>query len=298
MEIVRLAPHVSNEVKQWFQYRAIRLALSVAAVVMVTALVSSIFYAQSYSYLVEFAPVDRDSCSCTCWDGVFKGSYGRGGYKQIYFNMDLDTTVLLGWTIVYSVLAYILADTFLRLLWNGKMRWDRGLVVVSGLHGNFYGYFAIFNYINDHMYHLFWSQLFYTFTELVVGVCAYQLMKVPIDAPPAGAGLRATKPSHNVPERSLMWIMLVISVIHIIRGSLDQFVVNILLGHGQLHMVLRDILFLFGDFVVLFWCSWSLWQVHRRAGTEGLLFKKHAPFAVVVIVASLVGLHFLPTIGL
>eukprot|EP00698_Gefionella_okellyi_P016668 TRINITY_DN4781_c0_g1_i3.p2 TRINITY_DN4781_c0_g1~~TRINITY_DN4781_c0_g1_i3.p2 ORF type:complete len:124 (+),score=29.56 TRINITY_DN4781_c0_g1_i3:643-1014(+) len=123
-------------------------------------------------------------------------------------------------------------------------------------------------------------------------------MKVPIDAPPAGAGLRATKPSHNVPERSLMWIMLVISVIHIIRGSLDQFVVNILLGHGQLHMVLRDILFLFGDFVVLFWCSWSLWQVHRRAGTEGLLFKKHAPFAVVVIVASLVGLHFLPTIGL
>ncbi|CAF3617896.1 unnamed protein product, partial [Rotaria sp. Silwood2] len=39
--------------------------------------------------------VDKNSCTCDCWDGFFRGKYGRGGYKIFYFNYEKQIIILL-----------------------------------------------------------------------------------------------------------------------------------------------------------------------------------------------------------
>ena len=50
--------------------------------------------------------VDKQSCTCSCWDTAFKGSYesGVGRYKHFYFNTNYNTAVI--WTLtVLSIVA-------------------------------------------------------------------------------------------------------------------------------------------------------------------------------------------------
>ena len=51
-------------------------------------------------------PINKDLCSCSCWDTVFKGGYetGVGSYKHFYFNSNRNTVKI--WTLtVFSVIA-------------------------------------------------------------------------------------------------------------------------------------------------------------------------------------------------
>ncbi|UYV81959.1 hypothetical protein LAZ67_21000229 [Cordylochernes scorpioides] len=52
--------------------------------------------------------VDRDSCSCSCWDTGFKGIYETGisSYKHVYFNLTPNTFKIWAITVVWVVVLY------------------------------------------------------------------------------------------------------------------------------------------------------------------------------------------------
>ncbi len=55
--------------------------------------------------------VDRNTCSCSCWDGLFKGPYGTGALNM-YFNLEMDTLYMFGWiylamSLLHSLITYV-----------------------------------------------------------------------------------------------------------------------------------------------------------------------------------------------
>ena len=58
----------------------------------------------------------RKTCTCDCWDGRFKGPYGRGHYKSIFFNMEEETGFIMTNVIVFFSLGEAALWRFLKLL--------------------------------------------------------------------------------------------------------------------------------------------------------------------------------------
>lgn len=55
--------------------------------------------------------VDRNTCSCSCWDGLFKGPYPTGALNM-YFNFEIDTFYMFGWiylamSLLHSLITYV-----------------------------------------------------------------------------------------------------------------------------------------------------------------------------------------------
>ena len=114
-------------------------------------------------------PVDRQKCTCDCWDGFFRGLHARGGYKSFYFNYEKQTIVLLSILLFYSEL---LRKLLVRMI---IQRHFRLLVLIPSIYSNFYGIWSFINYINDHDYNrMLRSQGFFSATELVATYIFYQ----------------------------------------------------------------------------------------------------------------------------
>ena len=136
-----------------------------------------------YHIMNLIRPVDRATCRCDCWDGFFRGTYGRGGYKTFYFNYEKQMIIILGLLLFYSEL---LRKCLLQIF-----NYDPRLfpLFVPSIYSNFYGIWSIINYLNDHDYdRMLKSQLFFSFTELTAsylflqGVCRKKISSWNINA--------------------------------------------------------------------------------------------------------------------
>ena len=125
-------------------------------------------------------PVDRDRCTCDCWDGFYRGTHSRGGYKSFYFNYEKQTIVLLGILLFYSEL---LRKLLVQMVIKQHFRL---VLLIPSIYSNFYGIWSFINYINDHDYkRMLRSQGFFSTTELVATYIFYQslLIKHPAKVP-------------------------------------------------------------------------------------------------------------------
>jgi len=70
--------------KQWWVKQATTFAFSLAAVGIIVLLSSGTFAFTLFKSFDKLPTVqiDRESCTCDCWDGLFKGTWSRGGYRN------------------------------------------------------------------------------------------------------------------------------------------------------------------------------------------------------------------------
>jgi len=176
--------------------------------------------------------VNRDHCSNSCWDTVFKGGYetGAGTYKHIYFNATIQTWLIWFFTLVSVVSLYEAAKYVASLALNYQLRWRMGLLFLTSVYPHYYSWWCYFNYFNDDYYPQFIHQTIFTITELLCSLMVLQLCDKGIQASPG----------------KLMFVVTV-AASHVAVSGWDQFVSNVLLQEGFMHQVLRDIGFMVPD---------------------------------------------------
>ncbi|KAK7789291.1 hypothetical protein R5R35_006928 [Gryllus longicercus] len=170
--------------------------------------------------------VDRNFCTCSCWDTVFKGPYESGvaSYKHFYFNATRNSMKIWIWTVMCIIALYESIRHLVTLALQFNLRYSMLLLFLSVFYSHYYSWWAYVNYWNDDFYHQWNHQLFYTVTELASTVLVVQL---------------ADK-RNPVTLRKAIGIA-GIGMMHVIGSSWDNFVSNVIHGKGYTHQVARDL---------------------------------------------------------
>jgi len=176
--------------------------------------------------------INRKTCSCSCWDTVFKGTYESGisGYKHLYFNATPQAAKMWILTVTFIIAAYESMKYLLQLFCRKELRYSMFLLFASVVYSHYYSFWAYINYYNDDFYSQFYHQLFFSVTELCSTAVVLQLANSNTD----------------VTSNKLL-VILNIALLHVLIAGWDQFVTNVIKGEGQLHQVLRDLLFMIPD---------------------------------------------------
>jgi len=221
--------------------------------------------------------VDVESCTCSCWDGKFKGCYPRHShygreYRHIYFNLTQGSQQLFSISLVFFVLLTLAIKQLIVLILTKRKYVSLPLVVavVATAYPNFYGYWMFFNYINDGIVHLWATQLFFSLTEIINSTCLFVALDLSISKP-------------YVIELALSWTPITISVSHLLI-SFQNFVVN--WQKSRTDLALRDTSFLSCDVIVIVCCGIRLIQLYRSSVLH-IRWRDHFCFAVVGVVVLL-----------
>ncbi len=95
-----------------------------------------------------------------------------------------------------------------------------GALFLSNLHNQYYAWWGTWNFLNDDFYSMWNRQWFFTLTEAISLAVIILFMNKAIDIQPY-----------------LVLNVAVIASFHVFIGATDQFVENVIYGHGQLHQV-------------------------------------------------------------
>ncbi len=74
-------PRRSNESDRFKQFLTNACA-SIFSVGFATLIVSIAFSAMIKLIGLQVPTINREECDCKCWDGLFKGHYGRGTFRD------------------------------------------------------------------------------------------------------------------------------------------------------------------------------------------------------------------------
>ncbi|XP_076039583.1 uncharacterized protein LOC143024609 [Oratosquilla oratoria] len=180
--------------------------------------------------------VDPRTCSCSCWDTIFKGVYERGpaGFKHIYFNVTSNTFKIWIVTVLAVILTYEATKRVVHLLLARELRWSMLVLLGCSVYPHYYSWWSYFNYWNDEFYHHWNHQLFFSITEMISTIAVVYLMDKSV-AITSGRIL----------------IIVNIAILHVLSAGFDQFIENVVRGNGMLHQVLRDIFFMIPDMMLI-----------------------------------------------
>ncbi|EFN78460.1 uncharacterized protein LOC105188702 [Harpegnathos saltator] len=190
--------------------------------------IASLFYFwQEYSRVV-----DKEYCSCSCWDTVFKGSYESGiaSYKHMYFNATQNTlkiwmAIVIGVIVFYETVKYL---TWLAI--QQRLRYSMMLLFSTTVFSHYYTWWVYINYWNDEFYSQWYHQMFFSVTELISTFWVLHLAD-----------------SKNPVTRRKAFTIVAIAILHILAASWDQFFQNVVRGEGYAHQVVRDLMLMIPD---------------------------------------------------
>ncbi|CAF1082052.1 unnamed protein product [Rotaria magnacalcarata] len=124
-----------------------------------------------YNLETMYYPVSKETCTCDCWDGYFRGRFPRGHYKIFYFNYEQSIIILLCILLFYGEL---LRKFLFKIIFNREFIL---LLLIPSVYSNFYGVWSIINYINDQDYdRMLKSQSYFSLTELIATFIFYQCL--------------------------------------------------------------------------------------------------------------------------
>jgi hypothetical protein len=146
--------------------------ISILFIFVVLFLIYAIF-----QYIVapklNFKPVDRNNCRCTCFDGKMKGIYHQPDnvtYKYIYFNFEFQTYILFS-LLLFGIFYFQKSiEIILNLISQSNLSYIWFIAFLSTAYPNFYGIWCIWNYINDSFFKLFIHQVIYLEFILILGL--------------------------------------------------------------------------------------------------------------------------------
>ncbi|XP_046419043.1 uncharacterized protein [Neodiprion pinetum] len=200
-----------------------------------------------YYFWPEFSrDVDKRYCSCSCWDTVFKGSYESGvaSYKHMYFNATANTIKIWFMIVVGIIIFYESVKDLAWLAMQCRLRFRMLILFGTAVFSHYYSWWVYINYWNDEFYSQWYHQLFFTATELLSTILVVHLA----DA------------KNPITHRKAFGIA-AIAIMHILAGSWDQFITNVVRGEGYSHQVIRDLGFMIPDILHV---AIPLWSVEWR----------------------------------
>lgn len=257
---------------KWVPYQKPTLLVTVLAILLplcIPLIQMNIF---SHLWKEYNRVINRKTCSCSCWDTVFKGTYESGisGYKHMYFNATPQAAKMWILTVTFIIALYESMKYLIQLFHRKELRYSMFVLFASVVYSHYYSFWAYINYYNDDFYSQFYHQLFFSVTELCSTTMVLQLANVNVD-------LTTNK----------LLIILNIALIHVLIAGWDQFVTNVIQGGGQLHQVMRDLLFMIPDILHI---AVSLNQFHqlstlKHVPVTHLISKKQYLWSLILISA-------------
>jgi len=236
----------SNGFLSWNQLLVVCSALALPI------LIPFIQFGIIYKIWEEYAEkVNKDSCSNSCWDTVFKGGYERGAgiYKHIYFNVTLQTFMIWSSTVVCIIALYESIKYLINLALCNQLRYRMLIVYLSSIYPHYYAWWSNFNYFNDDFYSQFSHQMLFTITELASTLMVLHLANSNIKATPAK-----------------LLVVVTIAASHVFVSCWDQFISNVLLREGFLHQVMRDVGFMLPDIIHIVLPVQEMVTIARKRG--------------------------------
>lgn len=232
----KIIPHIIYVIMKIQQYKQVFICMfgAVLLPIIIPYIHLGIVYQLWDKYTMK---VNRETCSCSCWDTAFKGNYETGiaNYKHVYFNITSNTFKIWVVTVLAVISLYETSKRTICLLITGQLRVLMVILLLSIIYPHYYTWWSYFNYWNDDYYNQWNHQLFFSFTELVSTGLVIYLLDL----------------NNPVTPRKLLIIM-DIAILHIVASGFDQFVANVLRREGDLHQVLRDIGFMIPDLLHVF----------------------------------------------
>lgn len=205
------------------------LSILAATLIIAIGLVTSTQISGYHLQNVYFS-VNKQACTCDCWDGFFRGMHSRGGYKLFYFNYEPTIIIIL---FIFLFYADLLRHLLINMISHRQL-----FLLIPSIYSNFYGIWSIMNYLNDRDYdRMLKSQIYFSLTELIAGYIVYQwLMRHSMDEFP-------------------IWTLYLLGTISFL---------HIFLAFGELNFdrLGRNFLLIFSDLLHLFWLGI---QCHRNA---------------------------------
>ncbi|XP_061183044.1 uncharacterized protein LOC133191313 [Saccostrea echinata] len=226
-------------------------------------------------WVPEKPKVNRTRCHCDCFDTVFKGSYERVGkttYKHIYFNATYEMLVIWVMTLGVIIVSY---ESFKHLydLYNHRLlRWRMFFLFILDVYPNYYSYWMFFNYTNDGYYSQFYHQMFFTVTELFSTWTVFQLCSKTLDT-----------------DSIRSFIIISISLIHILLGGVDQFFAQLILWQDNAFQRFRDLGFLLPDLLHVLFTIQLLSEERRTKWEKTFTINELRKISVFVFSGFLVG---------
>lgn len=88
--------------------------------------------------------IDRKTCSCSCWDTVFKGNYEAGisGYKHMYFNATEQSAKIWLLTVLFVIISYESLKYLLQLLVRKELRYSMFILFASVVYSHYYSFWV------------------------------------------------------------------------------------------------------------------------------------------------------------
>ena len=144
------------------------------------------------------------------------------------------------------------------------------ILFASVIYSHYYSFWAYINYYNDDFYSQFYHQLFFSITELCSTGMVLLLANVNVE-------LTSNK----------LLVILNIAVLHVLTAGGDQFVSNVIKGKGQLHQVLRDLLFMIPDLLHITVSLYQFYQLSKlkHIPVKHLISKKQCLVSAIFIFA-------------
>lgn len=138
----------------------------------------------------------------------------------MYFNATLNT-IKIWFMIVVGIITFY--ESVKHLAWlalYGRLRLGMLILFGTAVFSHYYSWWVYINYWNDDFYSQWYHQLFFSGTELLSTIFVVHLAD-----------------SSNKTTHRKAFAIAAIAILHILAGSWDQFITNVVRGQGYAHQV-------------------------------------------------------------
>jgi hypothetical protein len=164
-------------------------------------------------------------------DGVVFKAGTKNCYKSVYFNLDQTTLLLFFWMLVWAMVTSRALETMIFAFLNNNLCYEMAIAILMSIPSIWYACAVLFHYLNDRYFPMYYSQLYFTVTELVCTIICI-------------VHLERDKPVHS----TALMLMTGTALTHILQLLLDE----PLLFVGRSLAIVRNILLFLGDVGVLY----------------------------------------------
>lgn len=249
---------------------------AVLVIVLLPYLHIGVFYLKIW--VPDKPQIDRRSCTCSCFDTVFRGSYempGLTSYKHVYFNATSVTFKIWIFTVLFILLAYESIKYLVAVYRTSSFRRSWLALYIINVYPHYYSWWSFFSYYNEEFYTFFGHHMFFCITEIIVTAVVLNLCNEKNE-------LKAWK----------MLLILAINLVHVIVSSSDQFIPHVLQGYGTSFQNARNIGLMIPDILHLIIPAYELVKFisANNLRVSQLCYKEEAILLIsFVILASLIG---------
>lgn len=249
----------SKNILSWHSMKQFLLFLSTS---LLAVLIPCIGILLSY-YKPNASRPSRDTCTCSCWDGLFKGPHPRLNFLFFYFNTEYQTLLIFVIAYVFMSLLQVIVQSGIKtLVKNKSLAPIPTVILILSCYSNIYGVWSIINYINESSSLMYYSQWFFVLTEIPI---TYSMMNL-LDK------------NFKIDKYTII-LLFSCALLHLILALPEKMLWSLFFsGYDQLP-VARDLLLMGTDFVTVFY-SILLWKRHRdddigreRRGVAALLLR-------------------------